>query len=61
MKLPNGNKCDICGKPRGNSGIDHSACSAARKAKGGFKSRDKSSTYKARAKQYLKGEFKVNE
>ena len=61
MKLSNGNRCDICGKPRGNSGIDHSACSAARKAKGDFKVRDRSSTYKVRAKQYLKGDFKVNE
>ena len=61
MKLSNGNRCDICGKPRGNSGIDHSACSAARKAKGDFKVRNRSSIYKVRAKQYLKGDFKVNE
>ena len=60
MKLSNGNRCDICGKPRCNSGIDHSACSAARKAKRDFKVRDRSSTYKVRAKQYLKGDFKVN-
>ena len=61
MKLSNGNRCDICGKPRGNSGIDHSACSKARKSKGDFKDKNKTSIYKARASQYLKGEFKVVE
>lgn len=58
MNLSKGNRCDICGKPRGNSGIDHTECSKARKAKGDLKDRDRKSVYAARAKSYLKGTYK---